>query len=87
MLVDSTVDSSCRLRRRWTAIKIGPPDSPMGESGRFAASTDLYFAQLFRFESEEGGRFYSVLIDSSTAEQNFPPPPCERTWLAPIGEN
>src|SRR6266550_1650267 len=29
-----------------------------------------------------GGRFYSVLIDSSEAEQNAPPPPCERTWLA-----
>jgi hypothetical protein len=31
---------------------------------------------------KKGGRFCSALIDSSTAEQNTTPHPCERTSLA-----
>jgi hypothetical protein len=43
----------------------------MGCNKDRAYGTDLYFAQIYG--EMRGGRFYSLLIDSSTTEQNTPP--------------
>jgi hypothetical protein len=59
----------------------------MGCNKDWACGTNLYLAHfLCLIDFRGGGRFYSVLIDSSEAEQNAPPPSREPTWLAQIAE-